>query len=62
MVVMMVGMMIFGMFFMHGGHGNRHEHKDVEHKQEPAEKGPQHMHEGQNATEQAPVPDADKTK
>jgi len=62
MVVMMVGMMIFGLFFMHGDHGNRHEHKAVEDKQEPTDKEHQHMHDGHNATEQTPAPDADKTK
>jgi hypothetical protein len=38
MVLVMVGMMIFGMIFMHGGHGDRHDHKNVEHNQEHAEK------------------------
>ena len=62
MVVMMVGMMIFGMVFMHGGHGDRHDHESVEHKQEHTEKGHQHMHEGHNAAEQAPVPGTEENK
>lgn len=62
MVVMMVGMMIFGMVFMHGGHGDRHDHQDADHKQEHADKGHQHMHEGHNATEQAPGFAAEENK
>lgn len=62
MVVIMVGMMIFGKFFMHGSHGDRQDHKNVEHKQDNAEKGHQHMHEGHNAHEQAPPSDPDENK
>jgi ABC-type nickel/cobalt efflux system permease component RcnA len=62
MVVMMATMMIFGMVFMHGGHGDGHDHENAEHKQEHADKGHQHMHEGNNATEQTPVSDTEKTK
>ena len=54
MVVIMVGMMIFGMFSMHGGHGDRHDHKNVEQKQGQVEKGQQHMHDGDHAPEQDP--------
>ncbi len=53
MVVMMVGMMLSGMFFMHGGHGDRNDHENVQHKQEHTEKGHQYMHEGHNTSEQA---------
>ncbi len=59
MVVMMAGMMIFGMIFMHGAHG---DHQVVEQKREHVDKGHQHMHEGHTATEQAPVPDTEKAK
>lgn len=62
MVVMMAGMMIFGMFFMHGGHGDRHDNKNVEQKKDHADKGHQHMHEGHTAAEQAPVPATEETK
>jgi len=59
MVVIMVGMMLFGMVFMHGGHG---DHKDVEHKQDHADKGHQHMHDGHNAAEQAPLSSTEENK
>ena len=47
MVVMMAGMMIFGMLFMHGGHkdhGNSHDHGKNEQKHEHAGMGPMHDH------------------
>ena len=44
LVVIMVGMMLFGMVFMHGGHGDRHDHENVEHSQEHTEQGSQHRH------------------
>jgi len=62
MVVMMVGMMIFGMVFMHGGHGDRHDHNSAEQKQEHSEKGHQHMHEGHTVTDQAPVSATEENK
>jgi hypothetical protein len=46
MVVMMVGMMIFGMSMMHGGHkdhGDRNDPVKGEQKHEHAGMGPQHM-------------------
>jgi ABC-type nickel/cobalt efflux system permease component RcnA len=62
MVVIMVGMMLFGMIFMHGGHGDRHDHDSTEHKQEHSDKGHQHMHEGHNATEQDPASATEENK
>ncbi len=62
MVAIMVGMMIFGMFSMHGGQGDRRDRKNVEHKQDHAEKGHQHMHEGHNPAEQAPLPATEENK
>ncbi len=55
MVVMMVGMMIFGMVFMHSG-------SSADRKQEHSDKGHQHMHEGHTAAEQVPVPVTEESK
>jgi len=44
MVVVMLGMMLFGHFFMHGDHGDRHDNENVDHKQEHTEQGHQHAH------------------
>jgi hypothetical protein len=62
MVVMMVGMMIFGMSFMHSGHkdhGDSHDHGKDEQKHEHAGMGPKHMHgdhgDPENSTESETV-------
>ena len=52
MVVMMVGMMIFGMVFMHGGHRDNNDYHKTEHPQEHSDAGPHHMHDS----------DAEKTR
>ncbi|MCK9418630.1 MAG: hypothetical protein M0R70_04525 [Nitrospirae bacterium] len=44
MVVIMLGMMFFGHFFMGSGHGDRHDQENVEHSQEDSAKGHHHMH------------------
>jgi hypothetical protein len=53
MVVMMAGMMIFGMFFMHGGHGGNHDQGKNEQKHDHAGKGPQHMQHDHGDAEHA---------
>jgi len=44
MVVMMVGMMLFGMVFVHGGHGDHKEHTRND-RQIHSETGQHHMHQ-----------------
>ena len=61
MVAMMAVMMIFGMVYMHGSHGNSHDHKSAVHRQEQSEKGHQHMHD-QNETVQAPLSTMEENK
>ena len=67
MIVMMAGMMIFGMFFMHGGHGgNKHgdDQKKKEQKHEHGAADRDHMHMQHDATDVQPASgeqvDADK--
>lgn len=62
MVVMMVGMMFFGMFSIHGGHKDHGDHKDPvkdKQKHEHAGMGPKHMHsdhgDSENSTESETV-------
>lgn len=65
MVVVMVGMMIFGMLFMHGGHrdhGARNGHTKDEQKKEHAETGPQHMHHDHGDAGKAPLSGTEENK
>ena len=65
MVVMMVGMMIFGMFFMHGGHkdhGDSHDHGNNEQKHEHAGVGTKHMNHDHGDPENSIKTETTKTK
>ncbi|HET7317539.1 MAG TPA: hypothetical protein VFK23_00240 [Nitrospirota bacterium] len=61
MVLMMVGMMIFGLFFMHGGHGNHGAgHGDTQMQHSDGDHRHTDMHD--NAQEKDPVPAEDGKK
>lgn len=60
MVVMMVGLMIFGgMTWMHGRHGDHKEHTKSD-QQTHSETGQKHMHHGE--AENAHQPDVEERK
>jgi len=58
-VLMMAGMMILGMVFMHGGHGDHKEHT-MSDQQGHSEMGQHHMR--QSDAEKAQKPAADEKK
>lgn len=66
MVVMMVGMMIFGMSFMHGGHkghGDGHDHDKNEQKHDHAGMAPKQMsHDHENPDENGQKSETVETK
>lgn len=65
MVVMMVGMMVFGMSFMHGGHKDHGEHNNSEkegRKHEHAGMGPKHMNHDHGDTENSTKSSTTETK
>lgn len=62
MVVMMVGMMVFGMASMRGGHGDSHDKGNVKHEEEHVGMGRQLGHEGKNIPAQTPVATTEESK
>ena len=59
MIVIMAGMMIFGMFFMHGGHGDHRDGSGHEQKQH-SDKEHHHMHDGVSDKDPATMEDGKK--
>jgi hypothetical protein len=60
MVLMMAGMMIFGLFFMHGGHGD-HRAGDGNQQVQHSDSDHRHMHDG-SAADKDSVPVSDENK